>query len=117
MSCWYPLWETIFAPTCERRPFGDYVSLLWMIPRYWLADAWWHLWHWWLVWKHRDKRGDSFYRWYVMPGRGRHSDVDPIICPVCFWAGPIRWLVHGYGPCGEDDVEPVDECPRCGTEL
>jgi hypothetical protein len=31
--------------------------------------------------------------------------------------GPGRWLVHTYGPCGEDDVEPVDECPKCGQEI
>jgi hypothetical protein len=32
----------------------------------------------------------------------------------CGYAGPLRWFVHGYAGCGDDDVEPEDECPRCG---
>ncbi len=48
---------------------------------------------------------------------GRHESPEPIKCE-CGWAGPVRWLNHAYGNDGSgEDVEPVDECPRCGEEL
>lgn len=57
--------------------------------------------------------------------RGRHTDLNPMLCMRCGWTGPVRWLVHGYhsyyaGSFGDDDnydTEPIDECPRCGQEL
>ena len=46
---------------------------------------------------------------------GRHQSPKAVFCERCGWAGPYRWLVHGYAPLGDDDVEPQDECPRCGS--
>lgn len=45
--------------------------------------------------------------------------LAPWIFAVVFWpiGCVLGWLVHTYGPCGLRDVEPVDECPRCGLEL
>jgi hypothetical protein len=48
---------------------------------------------------------------------GRYTSPEPIWCDRCFWAGMRRWAVHTYHPCGDDDVEPVDECPRCGANI
>lgn len=57
---------------------------------------------------------------------GRHTDLNPVLCTRCGWAGPVRWLVHTYhsyytgGGSDESsdyDSEPADECPRCGQEL
>ena len=45
---------------------------------------------------------------------GRHDSPKAVRCERCGWAGPLRWTRHTYGPVGNDDVEPVDECPRCG---
>ena len=44
---------------------------------------------------------------------GRRDSPKPVIC-VCGWVGPMRWLIHTYADDGCGDVEPVDECPRCG---
>jgi hypothetical protein len=52
------------------------------------------------------------------PFRGRHDDLTPVWCPLCLWAGPRRRLVHAYRDDGTGmDVEPVDECPRCGYDV
>jgi len=44
---------------------------------------------------------------------GRRDSPKAVWCP-CGWVGPLRWMIHTYGPDGCGDVEPVDECPRCG---
>lgn len=49
--------------------------------------------------------------------QSRTTDWTPIICERCLWAGPRRWAVHTYAQIGEDDVCPIDECPRCGAEI
>jgi len=42
----------------------------------------------------------------------------PAMCRACGWAGPGRWATHGYEDDGTgEDVEPMDYCPNCGTEL
>ncbi len=56
-------------------------------------------------------------RWILPLGGGRWESPDPIICPRCWWGGATRALVHTYASYGEDDVEPVNECPRCGAEI
>ena len=51
---------------------------------------------------------------------GRHDSPEPIRCKECGWGGMVRWLIHTYEWYGDDengDVEPVDECPRCGGYL
>ena len=47
---------------------------------------------------------------------GRHDSPKAMWCERCGWVGPLRWAIHTYAGCGDDDVEPVDECPRCGSE-
>lgn len=48
---------------------------------------------------------------------GRRESPEPIICR-CGWAGMRRWAVHSYTDDGSaEDVEPTDECPRCGAEV
>jgi hypothetical protein len=48
---------------------------------------------------------------------GRHVDWTPAECLECGWRGPVRWLRHDYQDDGTgEDVEPVDECPKCGNE-
>lgn len=48
---------------------------------------------------------------------GRHSDGDPTVCRNCGWVGRVRDSVHGYQDDGSgEDVEGVEECPRCGSE-
>jgi predicted Zn-ribbon and HTH transcriptional regulator len=50
-------------------------------------------------------------------GHGRHVDWMPVECLECGWRGPERWLRHGYENDGTgEDVEPVDYCPRCGSD-
>jgi len=48
---------------------------------------------------------------------GRREDPSPVICWRCLWAGMRRWTVHTYYDDHNGDVEPVDECPRCGLEI
>ena len=47
---------------------------------------------------------------------GRHIDWDPVHCGECGWVGPLRWAFHTYCDDHAGDVEPVDECPKCGNE-
>jgi len=47
---------------------------------------------------------------------GRRESPEPIKCE-CGWAGMTRWLVHTYEGDGHGEVDPVDECPRCGGYL
>lgn len=55
---------------------------------------------------------------HILPlGGGRREDTNPIICPCCLWAGMRRWAFHGYASVDGEDVEPVDECPRCGSDI
>ncbi len=48
---------------------------------------------------------------------GRRESPEPVACHRCGWGGFTRWLIHTYEACGDDDVEPRDECPRCGQEV
>jgi hypothetical protein len=46
---------------------------------------------------------------------GRHNSPKAIFCEECGWAGPLRWMVHGYSlDCSGEDVTPEDTCPKCG---
>jgi hypothetical protein len=58
------------------------------------------------------KRRNICFMW------GRHNSPEPIRCDRCGWAGMVRWLIHTYQDDGTgEDVEPVDECPKCGEFL
>lgn len=46
----------------------------------------------------------------------RTTAWDPVRCPGCGWAGPLRWAFHTYRASGDDDVEACDECPECGCD-
>lgn len=49
---------------------------------------------------------------------GRRESPEPTRCEMCGWAGMRRWTIHGYQDDGSgQDVEPADECPRCGDEI
>lgn len=48
---------------------------------------------------------------------GRWVDWMPTTCERCGWSGPVRWAVHAYHATSDDDVEPVDECPKCGGDI
>lgn len=95
-----------FSPTSWR----DWALIPFHLTRWWL---WWWimiltLWLQGLRWK-------LFKRGSIM---SRHTDPTPTICPYCLWAGPVRWLAHGYACAWDEaDVEPVSYCPRCGEDL
>jgi len=48
----------------------------------------------------------------------RYDDTTPVYCEDCGWKGQVRDCVHTYRgiPGTGGDVEPVDECPKCGSE-
>lgn len=110
-------------PEYEPEYLWDYLRLPWSLGCWCFAWAWTQVWypvcrlHWWI----RSHAWTVFWftRHFLPLGGGRREDTDPVYCPRCLWAGPTRWLVHTYtGGWDEDsDVEPVDECPRCGTEV
>ena len=48
---------------------------------------------------------------------GRRESPEPVRCS-CGWAGMRKWTNHEYHDDGSgQDVEPCDECPRCGAEI
>jgi len=47
---------------------------------------------------------------------GRHDSPKAVRCPECGWTGPLRWTIHTYADDHMGDVEPVDECPKCGHQ-
>jgi len=89
----------------EPESWTDWARIPWSLLRYGFALLMHRL-----VWPIAQRFG------FVCRGGGRWDDWDPVWCPRCFWAGPARWLCHTYAQCGDEDVEPVDECPRCGLE-
>ena len=60
-------------------------------------------------------------RWRRLRGRGdlwsRREAWDTCVCLMCGWAGPCRWVAHGYQGCGDDEVEASYECPSCGDQV
>lgn len=51
------------------------------------------------------------------PAWGRRDSPEPVRCE-CGWAGMRRWTIHTYQDDGSgEDVEPSDECPRCGQPI
>lgn len=48
---------------------------------------------------------------------GRRYDWWPVRCHECGLVMRTKDAYHGYQDDGMGDVEPVDECPRCGTEV
>lgn len=101
--------------TFYREDMRDDLALLPLsLAKYALAGIWWELQK--INQRRIFKQGKKIIKW-LPHGNGRHTDATPIMCPYCLWAGPERWLVHGYVGVDEDDVEPVDYCPKCFTEL
>ena len=47
---------------------------------------------------------------------GRHTDPWPVKCEECGHVGQRRSMVHGY-TFHDDEAEPQDECPKCGSEI
>ncbi|GEM_PF-3769471 len=48
---------------------------------------------------------------------GRHTDPSPIKCRSCGWQGRRMDAYHTYKPDSDQDVEPVDKCPKCNEEI
>jgi hypothetical protein len=87
----------------------DYASLGYAAKLKWL-------WFWW-TWRLLVWLGHKINRpWWG--GNGRHSDMDPDVCPDCGRVWRVRDLVHTYADDGTgEDVVGVDECPDCGCEM
>lgn len=104
------MWTVTYALKERRIEIYDW--------REWLLLPWWLL-----------RYGTAWVKFKVLvqwdkvrkrpfPGlRGRHDDPSPVMCPRCLWAGAYSQLLHTYSAVLGYDVEPVDECPRCGEEL
>jgi len=99
------------------KPLGYLLAVVWTLAWGWCRVAR-------EILRHVTRWGDmagctapirAHMRWAWM--WGRHDSPEPVECFECGWAGPRRWAVHTYYPDGWDDVEPVDECPRCGYEI
>lgn len=109
----------------EPQGLIDWLAIPIYVLRYWACWLWTRAWAFArlirvFIWRITGKEVSRYWRAYVF-GWGRHDSPEPVMCPRCLWAGPVRWLAHGYSgvSVGEDDydVEPTDECPRCGGEL
>lgn len=48
----------------------------------------------------------------------RHDDPTMVQCEDCGWIGKVSECIHTYKgiPNTSGDVEPVDRCPKCGSE-
>lgn len=77
--------------------------------RHFVAVLMWRVQCSWL-WRFRFVRGAAYHG-------GRHIDWAPCRCEECGWRGPVRWTCHTYEDDGSgEDVCPVDECPKCGSQ-
>lgn len=47
---------------------------------------------------------------------GRRNDPTEVECQDCGWKGQRKDMVHDYAQIDEEEVEPIDECPECGSE-
>jgi rRNA maturation endonuclease Nob1 len=48
----------------------------------------------------------------------RNTDTTIVECEDCGWRGMAKDCYHtyrGYGHGESADVEPIDECPKCGS--
>lgn len=102
----------------EPERWQDIALIPWWLLRYVFVWCWFY--SWWgcriiklyiTLW---GEPRQGFFWFISRPGSGRHTDVDPVMCPRCLWAGPVRWMVHTYFDDGSGESEPIDECPRCG---
>ncbi len=100
----------------QAQSWRDYALIPWWMLRYGFALVVTYVWG---VWRFIRLRNKVERHWlkFAAFGWGRRESPEPIMCRCCLWAGMVRWTVHTYTACGEDDVEPVDECPRCGSEI
>ena len=93
----------------EPQSWRDYALIPWWLLRYAFAWVWAEAWATWKIGKGIPAGWANLY--------GRWESPEPVMCPRCLWAGPRRWVIHTYQDDGVGDVEPVDECPRCGCEM
>ena len=93
----------------EPESWKDWALIPWWLLRWLFAWLWTQTWGYWRVYK--GVPAPWAWMW------GRHESPEPTLCRRCFWAGPHRWTFHTYYPDGLDDIEPVDECPRCGAVI
>ena len=48
----------------------------------------------------------------------RYNDLTMVECEDCGWRGQVKECVHTYrGITSTEDVEAVDECPKCGSKI
>lgn len=100
-----------FIRLVKDAEFRDWLLIPYWFLRYYFALCWMFAW---FIWRRiTDPTGEP--AWQAM--WGRHESPEPVMCECCLWAGPRRWVIHGYQSDGDGDVEPVDECPRCGQEI
>ncbi len=77
---------------------------------------------WWLLcgfgrWLWQADRTLPCFGWVLYWDSGRHTSWRLTHCLSCTWKGPLRWAVHTYQLAGDNDVEPVDLCPKCKGEV
>lgn len=113
---WYTVFlrEALTLKEFEPQSTWDWFRIPFYLVRWVTAYIWTYLWAWSRL---RAIPKDDPWRFGMAFGWGRHESPEPTICPRCLWAGPQRWLYHGYGTGWDGDSEPRDECPRCGKEL
>lgn len=99
----------------EPESIWDIVLIPWWLLRYAFAWCWFNLCVTINIVKYWHIKNHPFIKLLTEPGTGRQDSPMPFMCPRCLWAGPVRWMVHTYCDDGSgEDVEPIDECPRCG---
>lgn len=95
----------------ERESRWEYLYIPWTILRFLF---WFYVFHLSLRWA-KFWKDESLY--FDIAWAGRHDDPTPVWCERCLWSGRQRDCSHGYGSDGCGDVEPSEECPRCGNEI
>jgi hypothetical protein len=94
----------------ERETRREYLYVLWTVPRFLLIRLWYLIALGWAkLW------GNPALIWEIAFS-GRRESIEPLWCERCIWSGRRKDAVHTYHSFG-DDVEPADECPRCGGDI
>lgn len=105
--------EALAAYDHTNGDWRDYTLLPWFLLRWVFAWLWTQAWGRYRILQLPRGEWNRITCWMW----GRWESPEPVMCPYCLWAGPERWLYHGYAACGDDDVEPMDYCPRCDNEM
>lgn len=108
------LLEALTLKEFEAETAIDYLLVPYYLLRWLFAYVCTILWGYWRIVRRRPKDGLDLAFCMMW---GRHDSPEPTICPRCLWAGMRRWCWHGYESDGVGDVEPVDDCPRCGNSI